>query len=55
MIKNSITPLIYPCFFVNLDTQGVLGVLMWIGVLAAAFVAVGFVFFGIDKKGKTYG
>jgi hypothetical protein len=34
---------------VNLDTQGVLGVLMWIGILAVAFAAVGFVFFGLDK------
>jgi hypothetical protein len=37
---------------VNLDTLGVLGVLMWIGILSLAFVAVGFVFFGIDKLGK---
>ena len=43
------TPLIYPYFFVNLDTQGVTGVLMWIGILSAAFVAVGFAFFGLDK------
>ena len=46
------TPLIYPYFFVNLDTQGVSGVLMWIGILAAAFVAVGFLFFALDKLGK---
>ena len=52
LIPTTTTPLIYPYFFVNLDTQGVPGVLMWIGILAAAFVAVGFVFFGIDKLGK---
>ena len=46
------TPLIYPYFFVNLDTLGVSGVLMWIGILAAAFIAVGYVFFGLDKMGK---
>ena len=46
------TPLIYPYFFVNLDTQGVSGVLMWIGILAVAFVVVGFLFFGLDKLGK---
>ena len=49
---NSTTPLIYPYFFVNIDTQGVSGVLMWIGILSVAFVAVGFAFFGLDKLGK---
>ena len=52
LIPTTTTPLIYPYFFVNLDTQGVPGVLMWIGILAAAFVAVGFVFFGLDRLGK---
>jgi hypothetical protein len=44
--------LIYPYFFVNLDTQGVSGVLMWIGILSVAFAAVGFAFFGLDRLGK---
>ena len=44
--------LIYPYFFVNLETQGVPGVLMWVGILAVAFVAVGFAFFGLDRLGK---
>jgi hypothetical protein len=55
LIPTTETPLIYPYFFVNLDTQGVPGVLMWIGILAVAFAAVGFAFFGLDKllgKGK---
>ena len=52
LIPTTTTPLIYPYFFVNLDTQGVPGVLMWIGILTAAFVAVGFAFFGIDRIGK---
>ena len=52
LIPTTTTPLIYPYFFVNLDTQGVSGVLLWIGILSAAFVAVGFLFFGIDKLGK---
>lgn len=43
------TTLIYPYFFVNLATQGVGGVLMWIGILSVAFVAIGFIFFGLDK------
>ena len=49
LIPTTTTPLIYPYFFVNLDTQGVPGVLMWIGILAVAFAAVGFGFFGLDK------
>ena len=36
----------------NLDTQGVPGVLMWICILAVAFAAVGFAFFGLDRLGK---
>lgn len=41
--------LIYPYFFVNLETQGVPGVLMWVGILAVVFIAVGFAFFGLDR------
>ena len=52
LIPTTTTPLIYPYFFVNLDTQGVSGVLMWVGILSAAFIAVGFVFFGLDCLGK---
>ena len=52
LIPNTTTPLIYPYFFVNLDTQGVSGVLMWIGILAAAFAAVGYLFVGLDRLGK---
>ena len=53
LIPTTTTPLIYPYFFVNLDKQGVSGVLMWVGILSVAFVIVGFVFFGIDKLIKT--
>ena len=53
LIPGTATPLIYPYFFVNLDTQGVSGVLMWIGILALAFVAVGYLFFGVDRLGKA--
>ena len=49
LIPTTTTPLIYPYFFVNLDTQGVPGVLMWVGILAVAFAAVGFAFFGLDR------
>ena len=44
--------LIYPYFFVNFETQGVPGVLMWVVILAVVFVAVGFAFFGLDRLGK---
>lgn len=47
-VGGSTTPLIYPYFFLNLETQGVDGVAMWIGILSVAFVAVGFLFFGLD-------
>ena len=49
---NSTTPLIYPYFFVNIDKQGVPGVLAWVGILSVVFIAVGFAFFGLDKLGK---
>ena len=52
LAPTTTTPLIYPYFFVNLETQGVDGVLMWIGILSAAFVAMGFLLFGLDKLGK---
>ena len=53
LIPTTKTPLIYPYFFVNLETQGVSGVLMWIGILVVAFSAVGFLFLGLDKLGKN--
>ena len=52
LIPSTTTPLIYPYFFVNLDTQGVSGVLMWIGILAVAFIAMGYLFYGLDRLGK---
>ena len=52
LIPTTTTPLIYPYFFVNLETQGVSGVLMWIGILVVAFISVGYLFFGLDRIGK---
>ena len=52
LIPTTTTPLIYPYFFVNLETQGVSGVLMWVGILSVAFIAVGYLFFGLDRIGK---
>ena len=52
LIPTTTTPLIYPYFFVNLETQGVSGVLMWIGILSVAFIVVGYLFFGLDRLQK---
>ena len=52
LIPTGTGVLIYPYFFVNLETQGVGGVLMWIAILAIVFVVVGFAFYGIDRLGK---
>ena len=52
LIPTTTTPLIYPYFFVNLKTQGVPGVLMWITILSVAFVAVGYAFYGLDRIEK---
>lgn len=41
---------LYPYFFLNLDTQGVFGVVGWVSVLAAAFVAVGYGFLALDHR-----
>ena len=52
LIPGTSTPLIYPYFFVNLETQGVAGVAKWIVVLLIAFAAVGYLFFAIDRLAK---
>ena len=52
LIPGTTTPLIYPYFFVNLETQGIGGVIKWILILLVAFMAVGYLFFGLDKLGK---
>ena len=53
LIPGTSTPLIYPYFFVNLETQGVGGVLKWIVIILIAFIAVGYLFFGLDKLGMN--
>ena len=52
MTPTGTTSLIYPYFFVNIETQGVPGVLMWIGIITAAFIAMGYIFFGLDQIKK---
>lgn len=51
-VSGGTTSLIYPYFFLNLETQGVAGVAKWIIILLIAFVAVGFLFFAVDKISK---
>lgn len=46
-------PYIYPYFFLNLETQGVAGVVKWVAVLFAGFIALGYIFYGIDKLIKS--
>ena len=48
LIPTTTTPLIYPYFFVNIETQGPM-VLVYIVALAAVFIAVGYAFLGLDK------
>ena len=52
LIPGTTTPLIYPYFFVNLENLGVGGVAKWVVILLSAFVAMGYLFFGLDKLGK---
>ena len=40
---------IYPYFFLDVNTLGVMGVFKWIVIIAFGFVAVGYILFGIDK------
>ena len=49
LIPGSSTPLIYPYFFVNLETQGIGGVAKWAVLMLVAFMAVGYLFYGIDR------
>ena len=50
---NPDAPYIYPYFFLNLDTQGVAGVVKWIAILFIGFIALGYIFYGIDKIIKS--
>ena len=50
---NPEVPYLYPYFFLNLDTQGVAGVAKWVLILFAGFIALGYIFYGIDKLIKS--
>ena len=50
---NPEVPYLYPYFFLNLETQGVAGVAKWVAILFAGFIALGYIFYGIDKVVKS--
>ena len=50
---NPNVPYIYPYFFLNLETQGVSGVIKWVVILFLGFIALGYIFYGIDKLLKS--
>ena len=50
---NPEAPYIYPYFFLNLETQGVAGVAKWVVILFIGFIALGYIFYGIDKLIKS--
>lgn len=50
---NPEVPYLYPYFFLNLDNLGVVGVAKWVAILFAGFIALGYIFYGIDNFIKT--
>ena len=50
---NPEVPYLYPYFFLNLDNLGVAGVAKWVAILFAGFIALGYIFYGIDKLIKS--
>ena len=46
---NLNVPKLYPYFFINLDEQGVAGVVRWVVILLVAFIVLGYVLMGIDR------
>lgn len=51
-LQGSTTSLIYPYFFLNIETEGVWGVAKWILMIFVAFVSMGLLFMGLDRIGK---
>ena len=49
---NPEAPYIYPYFFLNLDTQGVSGVIKWVLILLVGFAVTGYLIYGIDRLAK---
>ena len=55
MLKfNPEVPYLYPYFFLNLDNLGIAGVAKWVAILFVGFIALGYIFYGIDKMIKNH-
>lgn len=50
---NPKAPYIYPYFFLNLETQGFIGVIKWVMILFTGFIAIGYIFYAFDKFIKS--
>ena len=50
---NPEVPYLYPYFFLNLDNLGIPGVAKWVLILFVGFIALGYIFYGIDKLIKS--
>jgi amino acid transporter len=46
---DSSVPYIYPYFFLDLEKQGLPGVLKWIVILLVGFIALGYIMYGLDR------
>lgn len=46
---NLNVPKLYPYFFINLDEQGVAGVVRWVVILLVAFIVLGYVLMMVDR------
>ena len=42
-------PHIYPYFFLNVDKIGIDGALGWVAIFAVAFIALGYIMYGVDR------
>ena len=51
-LNGSTTALLYPYYFLDLNTLGWGGFLMWLGILFAIFVVLGYVFYLFDNYKK---
>ena len=52
LIPNSTTPLIYPYFFINIETQGI-KVIFWILAILVGFISLGYGFYWLDRVIKS--
>lgn len=46
---NPSVPYLYPYFFLDVATLGSVGVIKWLAILLVAFLAIAFLYFGLDR------